>query len=148
MLSAVDANVLVVDDDATVRRSVARLARASGVGVKTFSTPAAFLRRELPDGPACVVLDMCMDGLTGLEVQDALRQRERNIPVVFLSRHGTIPTATATIKHGAEAFLEKPVRAKELMDAIRRAIEHDRSQSGERHQRQELQRRYDRLTPR
>jgi FixJ family two-component response regulator len=142
------ANVLVVDDDSMVRRSVSRLARAAGFSVKTFSSPAEFLRQELPDGPACVVLDMCMDGLSGLDVQDALRQKSRHIPVLFLSGHGTIPTATTSIKHGAEDFLEKPVDPKELIAAIRRAVEHDRGQSADRHDRAELQRRYDLLTPR
>src|SRR5690349_39407 len=108
------ATVLVVDDDAVVRRSVSRLVRAAGFEAKTFSSPRKFLRYELPNGPACVVLDVCMDELSGLDVQDALRKRSRHVPIVFLSGHGTIPTATATIKHGAEEFLEKPVRPKAL----------------------------------
>src|SRR5438046_10383269 len=95
-----DASVLIVDDDATIRRGVSRLARAAGFTVKTFSSPKAFLRQELPEGPACVVLDMCMDGLSGLDVQEALRQTDRHIPIVFLSGHGPIPTATAGPQQG------------------------------------------------
>jgi RNA polymerase sigma factor (sigma-70 family) len=143
-----DATVLVVDDDPPVRRGVSRLVRAAGFSVKTFGSPQEFLRYELPQGPACVVLDMCMDGLTGIDVQNALHERPRHIPIVFLSGHGTIPTATTTIKHGAEDFLEKPFRPKELIAAIRRAIEHDRSQSADRSDREELERRYNTLTPR
>jgi|SRR4051812_10083698 FixJ family two-component response regulator len=148
MFTSSNASVLVVDDDATIRRGVSRLARAAGFAVKTFSSPKAFLNQELPEGPACVVLDMCMDGLSGLDVQEALQQRDRHIPIVFLSGHGTIPTATAGIKHGAEDFLEKPVQPQELIEAIRKAIAHDRGQSADRHDRKELRRRYDRLTPR
>src|SRR3954468_14279251 len=148
MLNSTDASVLVVDDDATIRRGISRLARAAGFSVKTFSSPKAFLRQVLPEGPACVVLDMCMDELSGLDVQEALQQRDRAIPIVFLSGHGTIPTATAGIKHGAQDFLEKPVSPHDLIEAIRKAIAHDRGHSADRHDRQELRRRYDRLTPR
>jgi RNA polymerase sigma factor (sigma-70 family) len=116
--------------------------------VKTFGSPAEFLRRELPEGPSCVVLDMCMDGMSGLEVQDALGRRERHVPVVFLSGHGTVPTAAAGFRHGAEDFLEKPFRPKELLDAVSRAIEHDRRQAAKRADLEELRRRFDELTPR
>ena len=148
MATTVDANVLVVDDDAGIRRGVSRLLRAAGYSVWTFSSPAAFLNHALPDGPACVVLDVCMDGMSGLEVQEALIQRERRIPIVFLSGHGTIATATRSIKHGADDFLEKPIRPRELIDAVDRAVEHDRGRSAERHNRAELLRRYQTLTPR
>src|SRR4051794_34048255 len=96
-----EATVLIVDDDAAVRRSVSRLARAAGFSAKTFASPQQFLRHELPEGPACVVLDMQMDGLNGMQVQEALMQRPRQVPLLFLSGHGTIPTAAASIKHGA-----------------------------------------------
>src|SRR3954451_24239131 len=143
-----DATVLVVDDDAQARRGVARLIRSAGYGVRMFRSPKRFLREPLPLGPTCVLLDMCMDGMSGLDVQDALRQNARHIPIVFLSGHGTVPTAAAGIKHGAEDFLEKPVSPQELIEAIRKAIAHDRGRSADRHDRKELRRRYDRLTPR
>ena len=143
-----DTTVLVVDDDPAVRRAVSRLVRTAGFNVRTYASPQEFLRQELPDGPACVVLDMFMDGLTGLEVQDVLRASTRRPPIIFLSGYGTIPTATLAIKRGAEEFLEKPVRAKELIEAIRRAVERDRSLSAQRADQQELARRYDTLTPR
>src|SRR5206468_6787352 len=122
----------VVDDEQSLRRAVSRLVRAAGFSARTFASPEEFLRQELPDGPACVVLDMCMDGLSGLDVQNVLRQSPRQIPIVFLSGHGTIPAATMSIKHGADDFLEKPIRPKELMKAIRHAIDHDRSRSADR----------------
>ena len=143
-----DATVVIVDDDSLVRRGVSRLARAAGFTVKTFASPKDFLRYELPQGPTCVLLDMCMDELTGLDVQDALRKNARQVPVVFLSGHGNIPMATTTIKHGADDFLEKPFRPKDLMEAIGRAVERDRSQSADRSASDELKRRYDTLTPR
>jgi RNA polymerase sigma factor (sigma-70 family) len=143
-----DATVVIVDDDSLVRRGVSRLARAAGFTVKTFASPKDFLRYELPQGPTCVLLDMCMDEMTGLDVQDALRKNARQVPVVFLSGHGNIPMATTTIKHGADDFLEKPFRPKDLMEAIGRAVERDRSQSADRSASDELKRRYDTLTPR
>jgi FixJ family two-component response regulator len=143
-----DATVMVVDDDPAVRRSVARLMRSAGLGVRTFASPAHFLREQLPTGPACVLLDMCMEGMTGLEVQEALGRNARHVPVVFLSGHGTIPAAARGFKHGAEDFLEKPVRPSELLEAINRAIENDRLRSVDRAAREQARQRYDRLTPR
>jgi FixJ family two-component response regulator len=140
--------VLLVDDDSGVRRSVSRLIRAAGLGVQTFSSPGDFLCQDLPAGPACVVLDMYMDGMNGLEVQDALRRNARQLPVVFISGSATVPTAAACFKGGAEDFLEKPVRAKELLDAVHRALDHDASRSAERAELDNLRRRHDQLTPR
>src|SRR4051794_17467315 len=94
--SAADATVVVVDDDASVRRSVSRLVRSVGYSVRTFASPTDFLREELPQGPSCILLDLRMDGMTGLEVQDVLRRNDRHVPVVFLSAHATVRTAVAT----------------------------------------------------
>ena len=143
-----NATVMVVDDDAVVRRSISRLVRSAGYAVKTFSSPTDFLRHQLPEGPSCVLLDMCMDGMNGLEVQDVLRRNERHVPVVFLSGYGTVSAAVTSVRHGAEDFLEKPIRPNELMEAVGRAIAHDRAGSAERAGRAELRRRYERLTPR
>jgi FixJ family two-component response regulator len=140
--------VLVVDDDPAIRRSVARLIRSAGFDARTFASPVEFLRHPLPDGPSCVLLDMCMDGMTGLEVQQALRRNARHIPIVFLSGRATIPIAAAGFKQGADDFLEKPARPQQLIEAVSRAIEHDRGQCADRADRAALQRRVDRLTPR
>ncbi len=143
-----DATVLVVDDDSSVRQGVARLARSAGFASRTFASPDQFLKEPLPQGPACVVLDMCMDGLNGLEVQEALRLNRRQIPIVFLSGHGNVATATKAIKGGADDFLEKPFQPKALMEAIRHAIEHDRTQSAAREDRDEVTNCYLGLTAR
>lgn len=142
------ATVFVVDDDIEIRKGVSRLAQSMGYSAKTFSSPADFLKEEFPSSPACVVLDMCMEGLNGLEVQDALRANPRALPVVFLSGHGTISAATAGIRYGAEDFLEKPVEPKVLVEAIQRAVEHDRQTSAHRSDCDDIRRRYDSLTPR
>jgi len=147
-MTPASATVLVVDDDPAIRRSVSRLVRSAGFSVKAFASPEDFLRYELPNEPSCVLLDMCMDGMTGLDVQKMLRQRDRRVPAIFLSGHGTVPTAAAGFKHGAEDFLEKPVRPKELLDAVSHAIEHDRSQTAGRAEMEELRQRFNALTPR
>ena len=147
-MSTATATVLVVDDDPAIRRSVSRLMRSAGYAVKTFASPSEFLSQPLPNEPACVLLDMCMDGMTGLEVQERLRQGDRRVPVVFLSAHGTVPTAALGFKHGAADFLEKPVRPDELLAAVGHAIEHDRSQAAGRAELDEFRQRFNGLTPR
>ena len=142
------AMVVVVDDDPVVRRSIARLVRSVGFDVKTFAAPQEFLEQALPIGPSCVVLDMCMEGMTGLEVQERLCQGDRRVPIIFLSAHGTVPTAAAGFKHGAQDFLEKPARPGELLDAVRRAIDSDRSHAAERAELADIRRRFAALTPR
>ena len=128
-MSPNDAMVFVVDDDANVRRSVTRLLRAAGYTVRSFASPSEFLSQDIPQSPSCVLLDICMGELTGLDVQDALRATGRQVPVVFLSGHGTVPTAAQSIKHGAEDFLEKPIEPAKLLDAIARGIERDRKRT-------------------
>jgi len=140
--------VLIVDDDISVRRSAARLLRLSGFAVETFGAPAAFLRRELPAEPACVLLDMYMDGMTGLGVQEQLQRSERHIPVIFMSGRSTIATAVEGVRHGAEDFLEKPVQPKALIEAIRCALRRDSAGRSGRAQHADLQARYASLTPR
>jgi len=146
--SVSNGTVMVVDDDSSIRRSVSRLLRSAGFTVETFASPSRFLRHQSPAAPACVLLDMCMDGMTGLEVQDALLRNERQVPVLFFSGQGTVATAVAGVRNGAENFLEKPVAPDELLNAVSKAIEHDRAQSAERDTRSELKGRFDRLTPR
>lgn len=141
-----DATVFLVDDEATVRRAVSRVVSGAGYTVRAFASPLEFLRTELPPGPACVLMDMEMEEMSGLQVQAALQSNPRRIPVVFLSGHGTIPTAMATVKQGADDFLEKPARAKDLLAAIGRAIEKDRQASTRRHASDDLMSRYNRLT--
>ena len=143
-----DASVLVVDDDPTVLSSLSRLVRSAGFDVRTFSNPEDFLREELPPGPTCVLLDLFMDGMSGLEVQEALLRNERRVPVVFLSGSATIHDAVACLKQGAEDFLVKPIRPDELLGAVKRAVEHDRRSRGDREARAEALRRFNHLTVR
>lgn len=148
MTETLDGTVVVVDDDQSVRQSVARLVRAAGYSAKTFSSPVQFLKQPLPPGPACLVLDFFMDGLNGLEVQQALHGNARNIPIVFLSGHGDVRIATTAMKGGADDFLEKPFKPDQLMGAVRHAIECDREASAARADHDEVVRRYKSLTAR
>jgi len=149
MPSVGSATVLIVDDDPVIRRSMSRLIRSAGYSVQTFASPADFLQSPLPAEPTCVLLDMFMDGMTGLEVQDQLRRRDRrHVPIVFLSGHATVPDAAVGFKHGAADFLEKPVRPKELIEALKRAIEGDRTQSADQAELESFRQRFEALTPR
>src|SRR5205085_11334035 len=121
---------------------------SAGYTVEAFASPSDFLQQELPEGPACVVLDMFMDGMSGQEVHEALRRGDRQVPVVFLTGHPTVQSAVAEVKKGAADYLEKPVRAAVLIDAVSRAIDSDRAGTEERAERAELRRQYDSLTPR
>ena len=140
--------VLLVDDDPAVRRSLSRVVRSAGFQVETFASPADFLRYELPPGPACVLLDMQMDGMTGAELHAALRRNERRVPVVFLSGCSTLSSAVAEVKQGATDFLEKPVPPQVLIDAVTRAVDNDRAGREERAHLAALRCRYATLTPR
>ena len=143
-----EATVLVVDDDQSVRRGIARLARGSGFAARTYSSPRRFLGQPLPTGPACLVLDMVMDGVNGLEVQERLQQDPRQIPIVFLSGQADIPMAARAMKGGAADFLEKPFCPLDLIGAIRRAVERDRKATVARARRDDVVHRYQTLTER
>lgn len=142
------ATVLLVDDDPAVRKSLSRVVRTAGYLVETFATGADLLRHELPVGPACVLLDLQMEGMSGAQVHAALRQNNRHVPVVFLSGRATVSSAVAEVKNGAADFLEKPVHPSVLIAAVRRALDSDRVETEERANQAELERRHDTLTPR
>jgi len=142
-----DAIVFVVDDDLSVRRSTERLLRSAGLKVQTFSSAREFLRHQ-PEGPACLVLDVRMPGLSGMDLQRELAQSGINIPIIFITAHGDIPTTVRAMKAGAVEFLTKPFRGRILVDAVRAAIERDRSAHKERSETRELRERYEQLTPR
>jgi len=140
--------VLLVDDDPAIRRSLARLIQNAGYTVETFASADEFLRRELPAAPACVLLDMQMEGMTGAEVHAALRRNNRRVPVIFLSGCSSVTSAVAEVKCGATDFLEKPVAPAVLIAAVRRALDTDRAGTEERANQAELERRHASLTPR
>jgi FixJ family two-component response regulator len=124
-----DANptVLIVDDDPEFRDSVARLLRTVGLQTQQFSSVADFFKAVPPDGPTCLVLDVRLPGLSGLELQRELATANRQIPIVFITAHGDIPMTVQAMKGGAIEFLTKPFRDQELLDAIETGLARDRA---------------------
>lgn len=147
-MTSTDPIVFVVDDDLSVRRSTERLIRSAGLKVQTFTSAHEFLRNPRPAGPACLVLDVRMPGLSGMDLQRELTQSGQLIPIIFITGHGDIPMSVRAMKAGAVEFLTKPFRMRGLLDAVRAALERDRSAHQERTETGELRRRYERLTPR
>jgi len=140
--------VYVVDDDESVCRALARLIRSVGLAAETFHSAKAFLDHTPPDGPACLVLDVRLPGASGLDLQAALSQAGRDLPIVFITGHGDVPTTVRAMKGGAIDFLQKPFNDQELLDCVQRAIARSRTQRAERAERAELDRRFQALTPR
>ncbi len=140
--------VFVVDDDPWVRRSMERLIRSIGFNAQTFRSAGEFLRRPRPEGPACLVLDVRLPGLSGLDLQRELTNSGIQLPIIFMTAHGDIPMTVRAMKGGAVEFLTKPFRARRLLDAIRAGIERDRETLKQRIEVAQLRNRYDLLTPR
>ena len=140
--------VFVVDDDASMRGALENLLRSLGLAVRTFGTAQEFLQYKLPDGPACIVLDVRMPGQSGLELQRILMNANIHLPVIFLSGHADIPMSVRAMKSGAVEFLTKPVREQELLDAIQFGIERDRARRQEAKALAKLHERLVRLTAR
>jgi FixJ family two-component response regulator len=147
-VSASPAIVHVVDDDPSFLTAVARLLRAGGYEVKTFPSAASLLQNPPADFPGCVIADLQMPGLSGLELQEALAETGNPLPVVFLTGHGDIPSSVHAMRLGAEDFLTKPVKRQDLFDAVQRAITRAGKEREERVHRHELRARFDTLTPR
>jgi len=147
-VSAAAAVVFVVDDDPSIRDSLRRLLMSVGFKVELFPSARAFLAARRPDAPGCLVLDVRLPGLSGLDLQRELAATDAELPIIFLTGHGDIPMSVRAMKAGAVEFLTKPFREQELLDAIRSAIECDRTIRAERQERTELRQRYASLTPR
>ena len=147
-MTAAEAMVFVVDDDVGIRESLKSLIRSVGLRVETFASAQDFLRSTRPDLPACLVLDVRLPGLSGLDLQKRMAEVELEIPIVFISGHGDIPMSVRAMKAGAIEFLTKPFRDQELLDAVQQAIERDRKAREQRAEIAELRSRYQRLTPR
>ena len=140
--------VFVVDDDPSMRESLRNLARSIGLRVQVFASAQEFLHSPHDDRPACLVLDIRMPGLGGLDLQKRMADAGTDIPIVFLSGHADIPMSVRAMKAGALEFLTKPVREQDLLDAIQQALECDRL-AGSRHEEiSDLQSRFDSLTAR
>jgi len=140
--------VFVVDDDKAIREATRSLLASVGLRVETFGTAEEFLRATRPNAPACLVLDVSLPGLSGLDLQRELVSAGSPIPIVFITGHGDIPIAVQAMKGGAVEFLVKPFRDQQLLDAIQLAIERDRAGRGHRAELGELRRRSESLTPR
>ena len=143
-----DPVVCVVDDNADVRESLTWLLESVGLTVQAFSTAGQFLEDYDPDQPGCLVLDVRMPGLSGMDLQHELAQSGIHIPIIFITAHGDIPMSVRAMKAGAAEFLTKPFRSRSLLDAVQAAIERDRSAHKERSESAELHKRYEQLTPR
>ena len=140
--------VFVVDDDESVRNSLRRLLMSVGLAVEVFPSAQAFLDSVRSDATGCLVLDVQLPGLSGLDLQTELTSTDTALPIVFLTGHGDIPMSVKAMKAGAVEFLTKPFRERDLVDAIRSAIDRDHAARLERLELAELRQRYGSLTPR
>jgi len=147
-MTAGDAIVYIVDDDAPLRESLMNLLRSMGLRVAAFASAQEFLRSPRPDGPSCLVLDVRLPGLSGLELQQRLAEADLAMPIIFITGHGDIPMSVQAMKAGAVEFLTKPFRDQALLDAVQQALARDRTARAQRAQGEELRRRYRALTPR
>lgn len=147
-MSSSDAIIFVVDDDTSVRTALKRLIRSLGFTVETFDSAQAFLKREVYDGPACLILDIRMPGTSGIELQEELAEAGIQIPIIFITGHGNVQMSVKAMKAGALDFIEKPFEDQKLIDAIHTAIARSKQDRAELSERRELQRRVDSLTPR
>ena len=143
-----DATVFVVDDDRSVREGLVDMIESLGMQAKAFTSAQQFLQHKRPDTPACLVLDVRLPGLSGLDLQRQLGQSGQPIPIVFITGHGDIPMSVRAMKEGAVEFLTKPFRDQDLLDAIHQALKADRAAREQRAKAAEVRRRYDSLTPR
>jgi FixJ family two-component response regulator len=143
-----DAIVFVVDDDSSIREAIKSLISLAGLRVETFASAHEFLRNERPDLPGCVVLDVELPGLSGLDLQRELAAHGVKLPIIFITGYGDIPMSVRAMKAGAMEFLTKPFRDQDLLDAIQQALERDRA--ARRHSKEiaELRKRFDALTSR
>jgi FixJ family two-component response regulator len=140
--------VYVVDDDLSVREALSSLIRSVGLNVLTFASAKEFLAFERPHATACLVLDVRMPGLNGLELQRELSLDEQPLPIIFITGHGDIPMTVRAMKAGAVDFLSKPFREQDLLDAIAHSLERDGAARQQRAELAEIQARYDTLTSR
>ena len=140
--------IFIVDDDPGVLKGLSRLLRAARFDVLAFSSPQEFLARHDPCAPGCLVLDVAMPGLNGLELQAALAAKGSAVPIIFLTGHGDIPMSVQAMKRGAADFLTKPVNDEELLKAVRLALEKDRVGRQERAEIEAIKQRLATLTPR
>ena len=140
--------IFVVDDEPAVLTTLGRMLHASGYEVSTFSSPSAFLEAAPQQGVGCVLMDLSMPEMSGIEVQDAMHRKGITMPVIFLSAYGDVPSTARAMREGALDFLEKPVQEAQLLSAIQRAMERATADERRRISRSDVEERLSRLTPR
>jgi FixJ family two-component response regulator len=148
MTSSDQPTVLIIDDDSRMREAMQRLLKTVGLHSESFATPQDFLRHKLPDGPSCLVLDVRLPGMSGLDVQSKLNEAGVQIPIIFITGHGDIPMTVKAMKSGAVEFLTKPFRDQDLIDAIQLALKKNVETRQEQNETAQLQERYAKLTAR
>ena len=147
-MNPMEATVYVVDDDPSVRAGLSRLLQSMGLTVKTFASAREFLEQAVSGEPGCLIVDLRMPAMNGLELQEQLMTRNLNLPVIFLTGYGTVPASVRAMKRGAVDFLEKPVDDQVLLDAIYQALEKDRKNRRNQAEVKFIQDRLKSLTPR
>lgn len=140
--------VFVIDDDESIREALKSLIRSVGLSVETFASAHEFMQSTRPDVPACLILDVRMPGLSGLDLQRELVEANIHIPIIFITGHGDIPMSVRAMKAGAIEFLTKPFRDQDLLDAIQQALDQDRHARSQQADSADLRKRYHSLTPR
>jgi FixJ family two-component response regulator len=148
MTPAAAATVFVIDDDAAVRVSIQGLLKSVGLRSESFGTAQEFLRCKRPDGPSCLILDVRLPGINGLDFQRELADKGFRIPIIFITGHGDIPMTVKAMKSGAVEFLTKPFRDQDLLDAIHQALDRDRVTRQQQSELAGLRKRYEVLTAR
>jgi FixJ family two-component response regulator len=148
MTPAAAPTVFVVDDDDLVRASIQGMLKSVGLRSETFGTPQEFLRSKRPDGPSCLILDVRLPGISGLDFQRELADAGMRIPIIFITGHGDIPMTVKAMKSGAVEFLTKPFRDQDLLDAIHQALDRDRTAHQLQSEIGELKKHYESLTTR
>jgi len=148
MTSADTPTVFIVDDDARMRAAMQRLLKTVGLHSESFATPRDFLRHKLPNGPSCLLLDVRLPGMSGLDVQTKLQEAGVHIPIIFITGHGDIPMTVKAMKSGAVEFLTKPFRDQDLIDAIQQALKSNAKARQQQNELAQLQERYAKLTVR
>ena len=143
-----NALVFVVDDDPSLRKSLDRLIRSTGLAVETFAAAQKFVKRHCHNGPSCLVLDVKMPGLSGLELQEKLLSQNNEIPIIFITGYGDIPMTVKAIKKGAVDFLSKPFDDKDLLAAVHEALQRDSKARTIREEQEGVNQRLKSLTPR
>ena len=148
MTPAGASTVFVIDDDAAVRAAIQGLLKSVGLRSESFGTAQEFLRIKRPDGPSCLVLDVRLPGINGLDFQRELANEGFRIPIIFITGHGDIPMTVKAMKSGAVEFLTKPFRDQDLLDAIHQALDRDRVTRQQQSELADLRKRYEALTAR